>query len=419
MTFETVDFLTDASLVDDPYPYYDFLRECPVRRVPPHEMVAVTGYDEARAIWQDDDAYSSCNSFGGPFPGLPTAPGDDDISELIEECRNAYPISEHMVTFDPPEHTKHRALLMRLMTPRRLVENEASMWRLADRQMDTFVSDGKCDFVQAFATPMAWLTIADLLGVPEADHHLFRAQLEAHVAGALGTHEQGNPFAFLDDLFAGYIDDRRRAPRGDVLTKLAQATFPDGSQPDLLDVVRIAVFLFAAGQGTTAHLLGSLIQALAEHSDLQAALRDDRGRIPAFIEETLRIESPVKANFRMVRRSTVLGGVEVPAGTTVMIMPGAANRDGRRFEDGGAFCLDRRNSRDHIAFGRGTHACPGAALARAEARISLERLLDRMRDIKISDAHHGPPGARRYSYDPSFMLRGIQALHIDFTPVAG
>jgi cytochrome P450 len=417
LDFESVDFLTEESIVDDPYPYYAFLRQCPVRRVPPRSIVAVTGYDEAVAVWRDDDTYSSCNSFGGPFPGLPVEAEGDDISELIEQYRDVYPISEHMVTFDPPLHTKHRALLMRLITPRRLQENEGFMWHLADRLIDGFLGAGRCDFIQAYAYPFSLLTIADLLGVPESDHGLFRAQLEAHVAGALGGHAQGNPFAFMEDFFAAYVEDRRRAPRQDVLTRLALATFPDGSTPEVIDVVRIAAFLFAAGQGTTAHLLGSLLQRLADRPDLQALLRAERDRIPEYIEETLRLESPVKAGFRLVRRSTELGGVDLPAATTVMVMPGAANRDARRFAEPDEFRIDRPNVREHIAFGRGAHACPGGPLSRAEARISLERLLDRLADIRIDEAEHGPPEARRYRYDPSFMLRGLQVLRLRFTPI--
>ena len=417
MEFEQLDFLTEATIVEDPYAYYAFLRRCPVRTVPPHGIVAVTGYEEALAVWRDDATYSSCNSFAGPFPGLPVEPEGDDIGELIEQYRHVYPISEHMVTFDPPLHTRHRALLMRLMTPRRLLENEAFMWRLADNLIDGFVAEGRCDFVQRFAYPFSLLTIADLLGVPEGDHGHLRAQLEAHTAGAIDGQPRGNPFEFMEGLFADYVEDRRRAPREDVLTKLALATFPDGSTPDVIDVVRIAAFLFAAGQGTTAHLLGALLQGLAERPDLQALLRRERDRVPDYVEETLRLESPVKANFRLVRQTTELGGVGLRPATTVMVMPGAVNRDERRFAEPDEFRLDRPNVREHMAFGRGVHACPGGALSRAEARISIERLLDRLGDISIDEAGHGPVDDRRYRHDPSFMLRGLQDLHLQFTPV--
>lgn len=416
MNFEEVDFLSDAALVEDPYPYYDFLRECPVREVPPHGVVAVTGWDEAVAVWRDVDTFSSCNAFGGPFPGLPVEPQGDDIGELIAQYRDVYPISEHMVTFDPPIHGIHRALMMRLMTPKRLEENEAFMWDLADQLIDGFIADGECDFAKAYADPFALLTIADLLGVPENDHQMLRAQFESYVAGGLDHAGGPSPFAFLDEVFAVYVDDRRRWPRDDVLTKLAHATFPDGSMPEAIDVVRISAFLFAAGQGTTSHLTSSLLQRLADRPDLQALLRDDRDGVGPFIEETLRLESPTKATFRLARRSTELGGVAIPAGTTLMLMPGAVNRDGRHFDEPTDLRIDRANTRDHVAFGRGVHACPGQALARAETRISLNRLLDRLGDIRLAEGEHGPAGDRRYQYNPSFMLRGLQGLHIEFTP---
>jgi cytochrome P450 len=414
--FEAVDFLTDESVVEDPYPYYDYLRQCPVRRVAAHDIVAVTGYDEVVEVWRDDGTYSSCNSFGGPFPGFPEPVEGDDISELIERHREIWPISEHMVTFDPPLHTQHRALLMRLLTPKRLQENEGFMRGFADRLIDEFRTSGRCNFIADYAHPFALLSVANLLGVPENDHRLFRDELEAHQAGALGTQAKANPLAFMDELFSRYIVDRRGSPGHDVMTKLALATFPDGLLPEVLDIVRIAVFLFAAGQGTTAHSMGFMFQRLATNPALQAALRDEPSLIPAFIEEAIRLESPVKANFRMVRTSTELGGLRVAAGSTVMVMPGAANRDERRFDAPSEFRLHRQNAREHIAFGRGSHACPGGALARAEARISIERLLHRLGDIRMARSDQGTPD-RPFSYETSFMLRGLSALHLEFTPL--
>jgi cytochrome P450 len=125
----------------------------------------------------------------------------------------------------------------------------------------------------------------------------------------------------------------------------------------------------------------------------------------------------VKTDFRLARRSTSIAGVDIAAGTPVMMLNGAANRDPRRFECPADFRINRVNLREHMAFGRGVHSCPGGPLARAEARISFERILDRMRDIRLSDAHHGPAGARRYDYEPTWVLRGLHKLHIQFTPV--
>ena len=139
------------------------------------------------------------------------------------------------------------------------------------------------------------------------------------------------------------------------------------------------------------------------------------GHIPDFLEEVLRLESPVKTIFRLARTSTTVGGVGIPAGSTVMLMNGAANRDPRRFEDPGELRIDRPNAMTHLSFGRGVHACPGGPLSRAEGRVALNILLDRFGDIRLSDAHHGPAGARRFRFQPSFFSRRIEELHLEFT----
>jgi cytochrome P450 len=280
--------------------------------------------------------------------------------------------------------------------------------------------------------------VADVLGVPEADHQTFRqffglsatpggiggaGHPDGHAgdggaadAGGEGGQQSLNMLDSLDDWFAKYIEDRRRQPGHDVLTDLAQAKYADGTTPEVAAVVRTATFLFAAGQETTARLLATGLKYLAEDPDLQDELRAHRELIPNFIEEALRIESPVKADFRLARRASTVGGVEIAPGTPVMLLNGAANRDPRRFECPAEFRLDRPNAKEHLAFGRGAHSCPGGPLARAEGRISIERILDRMRDIRLSEEHHGPPEERHFDYEPTWILRGLHDLHIEFTP---
>ncbi len=421
--WQTVDFFSDESLVEDPYPYFEQLRSaCPVLALPHHGVVAVTGYDEATDVYRDVDTFSSCNSVIGPFATFPVPLEGDDISGIIDRYRDQLPMHEHMVTMDPPEHTRERAILMRLITPKRLRDNEEFMWRLADRQLDEFVGNGRCEFIGAYTQPFAMLVVADLLGVPEEDHAGFReffglSRNPGEITAGERTDMEINALGWLDDRFVQYIEDRRREPRDDVLTHLALATYPDGTTPEVINVVRTATFLFAAGQETTARLLAAALKHLAEHPELQDELRENRGLIPNFLEEVLRIESPVKADFRLARHDTTVGGVDIAAGTPVALMNGAANRDPRRFECPEEFRTDRANAQSHLAFGRGNHSCPGAPLARAEGRVSLERILDRTRDIRLSEEHHGPPDARRFSYAPTWVLRGLNDLHIEFTPV--
>jgi cytochrome P450 len=421
--WKSIDFFTDDSLVEDPYPYFDQLREqCPVLPLDHLGVVAVTGYDAAWEIYRDTSSFSSCNSVIGPYATFPVPLEGDDVTDVVAQYRDQLPMHEHMVTMDPPEHTRERALVMRLLTPRRLKDNEAFMWRLADQQLDEFVADGRCEFIGAYAQPFAMLTVADVLGVPEADHQRFRdgfglsGQIGAVGAGEAGTVGE-NPLAWLDEWFAGYIEDRRREPRDDVLTKLALGTYPDGSLPEVTAIVRTATFLFAAGQETTARLLAAALKHLAEHTEVQDQLRDDRERIPDFLEEVLRLESPVKADFRLARRTTNVGGVDIKAGTPVMLLNGAVNRDPSQFECPADLRVDRPNAQTHMAFGRGAHSCPGGPLARVEGRVSLERILDRTRDIRLSTEHHGPPGARRFRYEPTWVLRGLTRLHLEFEPV--
>ncbi|WP_341276714.1 cytochrome P450 [Mycobacterium lacus] len=419
--FETIDFFTDPSLVRDPHPYFDYLRsQNPVLRLPHYGVVAVTGYEEATEVYKDPDTFSNIVALGGPFPPLPFHPDGDDIGPQIEQHRSYFPMFEHMVTMDPPDHTRARSLLSRLLTPSRLKQNEAFMWRLADRQLDEFLANGECEFIGEYSKPFATLVIADLLGVPEEDHKAFRVVLGADRPGRVGAldHESVgvNPLEWLDEKFGSYIEDRRRQPRDDVLTALATAKYPDGSTPEVIEVVRSATFLFAAGQETTAKLLSAALQVMAERPDIQRHVRDDRSLIPGFIEESLRIDSPVKSDSRLARRATRVGGVDIPAGTVVMVLPGAANRDPRRFDDPHEFRLDRKNVREHMAFARGVHSCPGGPLARVEGRVSIERILDRMADIKINEDEHGPADHRQYTYEPTYILRGLTKLCLTFTP---
>ena len=340
--------------------------------------------------------------FSAPFEG-------DDISEVIVRCRDELPFSDQLPAFDPPRHTDHRHLLLRLITPKRLRENEDFMWQYANRLIDGFIAAGSCEMVGAYAEPFTLTVIADLEGVPEADHSLFRQHLST-------AHEDvgHKPLEFLYERFSGYIEDRRQAPRNDVLSGLATATFPDGSIPEVNDAALLAANLFAGGQETTVRLLSFALRMLAERPDLQQWF--------ARIEHASRISSrrrsasraPSVRNSGLAAFRTQLGGMDIPAGSTIMLVPGACNRDPRVFDHPYDFDIDRTNARQHIAFGHGIHTCAGAPLARAEGRVTINQFLDRTTDITISTKHHGPPGAWRYEYLPTFFLRGLQRLYLEF-----
>jgi cytochrome P450 len=409
---ESTNFFRDRSVQDDPYAYFDAVRErSKVWQEPHYGVFMVTGHEEALAVYNDAANFSSCNAVSGPFKKFPEPFEGDDVSELIERYRDELPFSDQLPAFDPPRHTAHRSLLMRLLTPGRLRENEEFMWRYADRQIDEFFDDGTCEFIRAYAAPFTLVVVAELEGVPEADHGMFTARL-----AKLPEEVEHKPLEFLYDQFSAYIEDRRRNPRDDIMTAMATATFPDGSTPEVNDVALLAANLFTGGQETTVRLLSFALRIIAERPDIQERLRKDRDLVPNFIEETLRFESPLRAQFRMARRRTTVAGGDVPAGSTMLLLPGAANRDPRLFENPGEFDVDRPNAKYHVAFGHGVHHCAGAHLARAEGRVTINRLLDRTADITISADAHGPADARRYEYLPTYFLRGLNSLTLDFTP---
>lgn len=418
--YETADLFTDLSLAADPHPYYRHLREKGgAVRLPNHGVVATVGYDETLGVLRDDDSFSAVNAVNGPFPPLPFEPEGDDITAQIDAFRQTMPFGGLIACQDAPLHPRVRSLLGGIITPKRLKENEDVLWGLADQQIETFAGRGGFEVVTDYGKPFSALAIADLLGVPSEDRDEVAglAASGSVVPGTIGAVNTAvNPLEAMGMRLYQYLAERRAQPRADVLTDLALARYSDGTLPDLGDVAGLATFLFAAGQDTTVRLFTAALKYLAEDADLQARVRVDRSLISNLIEEALRLEGAVKGNFRLSKVPVKVGELDLPPGTHVMQLLAAANRDPQRFERPDELDLDRRNSKEHLSFGRGIHACPGAPLARIEAKVTLERLLERFAEIRIDEDFHGPADARRFEYEPTYMFRGLTALHLRVTP---
>lgn len=417
--FESTNLFTSLPLAADPHPYYRYLQQKGgAVRLPYNGVVVAVGYEETLAVLRDDDRFSAVNAINGPFPPLPFVPEGDNITGQIDAFRETMPFGGLIASQDSPQHPRTRSLLGGIITPKRLKENEEFMWKLADRQIDTFIDRGAFEVVADYGRPFAAMVIADLLGVPAEDHQEVAGLVASTsvVPGTIGAVNTAvNPLEAMGMRLYQYLAERRAQPRSDVLTDLAAARYPDGTLPELADVVGLATFLFAAGQDTTVRLFTAALKYLAEDPDLQARVRADRALIPNLIEEALRLEGAVKGNFRLTRVPVKVGDLDLPPGTHVMQLLAAANRDPRRFERPDEIDLDRRNIKEHLSFGRGIHSCPGAPLARIEARITLERLFERTADIGIDAAFHGAAGARRFEYEPTYMFHGLNALHLRFT----
>lgn len=433
MSYEQADWYTDVSLVDDPHAYFDFLRaQGPVVPLPHRNAVAVVGYEETVQLLLDTEHFSEINAVTGGMVELPFAPEGDDIGPQLEANRKRIAFADQIVAEQGPRHADLRSILSRLFTPTRLKQLQPQLAATAEGLIDEFHADGRVDIVRQYGGPYGALVISDLLGLSEATRAKFRGLLEGAIPVPMdATHEEmmKNPLVPVGkDLFK-LIAKRRVANHAllrplrallaqqDILDDLAKATYPDGSKPSLVDVTGLAAFLFGAGQDTTNRLLANGFKVIATRPDIQAELRANPARIPDFIEELLRYDGSVKSGGRICRKTTTLGGVEIRAGTPILMSHMAANRDPQRFPDPARFDMDRPRIKEHLAFGRGAHTCIGAPLARREVAVSIERLLARMGNIRLSAAHHGPDGAPVFEYEPTYVLRALKALHLEFDPL--
>lgn len=415
--YDSIDFFTDPAIVNDTPAYLAHLRsQCPVRREPFHGAFMVTGYAEAMEVFnQQGEVFSSAVAVTGPVPPLPFA-AHGDVREQLAQHRAEMPWTDHLATMDAPEHPGNRALLTQLLTHSRLKANEDYVRGLVVQLVDRLIDRRSAEITKHFAHALSTLVIADLLGVPEEDRPglIEELGLPPTQMGDAAHKAQSDPLGHLHPRFRAYLEDRLAHPRGDMMSDLVHSTYRDGTRPSLTMLTRLACFLFGAGQDTSARLVAFSFRVLGDNPDIQRKLRADPSRIPDFIEEVLRAENPVKCLSRLALTDTTIGGVAIPAGAILTITIGGANRDPRHFANPDSFDYDRPGLRDHISFSRGAHACLGAPLARMEVRVALEQFLSRTSDIRISEAHHGPRDARRYAYEPTYLLQGLQELHVEW-----
>ncbi len=415
------DFFSDPSIIQDSRSYFDEMRaKGPIVREHFQDTLVVTGFDEALEILINKEGiFSNACSILGPIPGLPFEPHGPDIAAELDAHRAEMPWSEHLVCLDGKKHAEHRMLLGSLLTYKRLKQNEDYLHGLADKLIDGFIAKGRCNVVTEFAHATTVYAISDLMGIPMEDRALLLEQIGAppsQLAGDAPLKVGSDPLAAMKPLFDSYLHDRQVNPRGDLMSELVQSKFKDGSSPDFDMLSNLARFLFGAGQDTTSRLIAMAVLVLGERPDLQERLRVEPQRIADFIEETLRYDGPVKVAYRVATADTNVGNVEIPAGTILTVAYSAASNDPAKFAAPASFDIDRQGLRDHMGFGKGPHGCLGAPLGRMESRIAIEHLLKRVRNIRISEEHHGPAGARNYRFEPTYTFRSLSDLYIEFDP---
>ncbi len=420
------DYFTDYEIAKDPYPYFEAVRaHGPVWQPPGKDYLIVTGFDEYVEVSNNHQDFSGVISLAGAGAPLPFEPEGSDITAQIETARSQILGGDQVVMLDDEPHTKLRGLMNRLFTPSKLKANAAFIEDYSNEIVRRVVAKGGCELVSEVATPFVTYVIADLLGVPTEDREQFMAMIDAspspgNLDPAQNAHEgEAHPMVAMTGYFYRYMSERQAAPREDILTELALSEYPDGTKPSMMDLMTLGVFIFGAGQDTSAKLLSNALRYIVDVPGLQDQLRADPSLIPALLEEVLRLEGSTKQISRLARRDTKIGDLPVKAGTKVLLLIHAANRDPRRWDNPHDFVLNRPRIKEHIGFGRGKHVCAGAPLARAEVRIILEKFLEHTAHFDLDEAKHGPTGARDFNFDPSFIIRGLADLHVKFTPAAG
>lgn len=419
------DYFTDHEILVDPYAYFEAVRgKGRIYQPEGKDYLMVMGFDETLEIMRNSEDFSAIIGLQGASAPLPFTPHGSDITAQIEAHRDEFHGGDLLVNLDDNPHLQLRSLVNRLFTPSRLKANEEFIQAFSDELVRDAVANGGVELVRTIATPFVTLVIADLLGIPAVDRQRFIDLIQdapppGNLDGELDLDAEDHPFMIMGGYFAQYVADRRANPKEDILSELANALYPDGTLPDEMAIVKLGMFMFGAGQDTSAKLLGNAMRYIVDQPGLQGKLRADPKLIPALIEEVLRLEGSTKQTARLARRDTKIGDIPVPAGTKIMLSIAAANRDPARWEDPKEFKLNRPKIREHVAFGRSAHTCAGAPLARVEVRIILEKLLQYTSDIDLDSEIHGPRGARKLNFEPSFIIRGLAELHLKLTPAAG
>jgi len=395
-----------GELLANPYPMYATLRQSsPVFRIP------VAGSEEPGQwlLLRHEDAAHALRD--------PHFSADRRRAAVLQQNRALLPpeiLGEQggfrtMLVMDPPDHTRVRSLVNKAFTPRRVASLRPHIEGIVDELLGSVAGRGTMDVMADLAAPLPAYVIAELLGVPRGDYPQFKAWSNDLISLAGGMDRDGALARFRRGLAAllGYlreiISQRRREPRDDLISAMiaAQEAHDALSDDELLATSNL---LLIAGHETTTNLIGNGLLALLRNASELERLRAEPALVRSAIEEMLRYDSPVQATVRIPTEEIELGGQQIAAGALVVVGIGAANRDPATFPEPDRFDIARTENR-HLAFGFGAHFCLGAPLARLEAEIAFQAILQRFPDLRLE---------KDVTYRPNVVLRGLTALPVAF-----
>jgi cytochrome P450 len=393
--------------LENPYPLYAHIRnDAPVFFAEEFNLWLVSQYEDVRAALKDTTTFLSADCLKNPVAPAP---------EVLEVLTQGYPAVRALVDDDPPSHTRMRTLTVKALSPQRMAAMEPRVRVLANSLLDEIAADGEADIVARFTYPLPAMVIGELLGVPEHDIDQMKKWAEdlTIFAGGLAPLarqiECARGFVALQHYLGALVANRRRSPGDDVVSTLIEAR-QDGIEPlSDIEIVGLLQSLHFAGHETTTNLIGNALLLLLGERSRWEDLLDAPSLIPDAVEEVLRMDAPVQGMMRTTSREVEIHGVKVPQGAKVLLMFASANRDAAEFAEPDRFDLNRAFSQPHLAFGRGIHFCVGAPLARIEAKVALELL-----GVRLKDLHLVPN--QPLSYLPNFMHRGPQQLRVSWRP---
>jgi cytochrome P450 len=313
-------------------------------------------------------------------------------------------LSAHMLTSDPPDHTRLRKLVSKAFTARTVARLRPRIEQITGELLDGMAAAGSVDLLESFAFPLPIAVICELLGVPDSDRDKFRAWSSPFVAAA-SEDEMRTAHEELTAYLNALVANKRLTPGEDLLSELVQVS-DEGDRLSQDEVVSMAFLLLVAGHETTVNLIANAVLALLDNPEQMTALRADPSLLPNAVEEFLRFEGPINiATVRFTTEPVLVGDVEIPADEFVMISLLSANRDAERFADPDRLDITRAPG-GHLAFGHGIHYCLGAPLARLEGEIALGRLLDRFPELELDTE----PATLEWRI--STLIRGLHTLPV-------
>ena len=413
MTMDVKDIsFMDPKVQVCPFEAYKAVREAgPVFVDPATGWYFITDYELVKNLTNDTVNLSS-------YTGLLMSKQKSEVQDKLDHiyATEGYPQVPALVVMDPPDHGFHRSFVDKAFTPARVKAMESYLEGVVDQMIDAFIEKPEVEFRTALAALVPQAVIADALGMPRSDLPKLKRWTDAVISNQDQSHpeekqlELAHIICELHRYAAEKVESFRGKPAECLLSDFAN-TKVDGRSLSMKEVAAICEQVMAGGNDSSANAILNAMIRLIEKPALQEQLRANRELIPAFVEETLRLDAPVQGLFREPKKDLEIGGVKIPKGSVVVLKWGAANRDPAQFPEPDEIRMDRPNLRRHLTFGFGPHTCVGAQLARGELRVVLNKLFDRMKNFRYAR------GAASVERETHFFVYAPRALYLSFDRV--